>query len=82
VGVDRDPAAVVDDADRSVLVERDVDFVTVAREGLVDRVVDDLVNEMVESTVARGSDVHRRTLPNGLEPLQNLNLPGGVITVL
>ncbi len=47
--VDRDAAAVVDDGDRPVDMNRDVDLIAVAGEGFVDRVVDDLVDEMVQA---------------------------------
>ena len=43
------PRAVVDDGDRVVGVERDLDEVVAARERLVDGVVDDLVDEVVEA---------------------------------
>ena len=46
--IGRDAAAVVDDRDRAVDVDRDVDLIAEAGERFVDRVVDDFVNEMVQ----------------------------------
>ena len=43
------PAAVVDDGDRVVGVQPHLDEVVAARERLVDRVVDDLVDQVVEA---------------------------------
>ena len=53
--VDRDAAAVVDDGDAVVRVDRDLDAVAVAGEGLVDRVVDHLVDQVVQPARARSS---------------------------
>ena len=50
-------------------------------QGLVDRVVDDFVDEMVQPRRARGPDVHRGTLPDRLEALENFYLVGAVILV-
>ena len=69
VQIDRDAAAVVDDRDRSVDVNRDVDLIAEAGERLVDRVVDDLVDEVVQPGGAGRPDVHRRAAcgpPRGL----------------
>ena len=44
-----DAAAVVDDGHRVVDVDRDVDLIAVAGERLVDRVVDDLVDEVMQA---------------------------------
>ena len=79
VAVDRNPAAVVDDGDRVVDVDRDVDLIAVAGERLVDRVVDDFVDEMMQPGRTGGADVHGRALPHGLEPFENLDLVGAVI---
>ena len=68
---DGDAAAVVDDRDRVVGVDRDVDLVAVAGQRLVDRVVDDLVDQVVQPARAGRSDVHARPLADGLEPFQD-----------
>ena len=59
-------------------MEGDLDVVVAAREGLVDRVVDDLVDEVMEAARARRADVHARPQPDGLEALQNGDVFCGV----
>ena len=75
---DRDAAAVVDDGDRVVGVDRDVDRVAVARQRLVDRVVDDLVDQVVQAAHTGRADVHARPLAHGLEALEDGDVLGVV----
>ena len=70
----RDAAAVVDDLDDVAGQERDLDMRADAGERLVDGVVDDLVDEMVQSRDGGRADVHAGTLAHGLEPLEHLDL--------
>ncbi len=77
--IDRDAATVVDDRDGVVDVDGDIHLVTEPGERLVDRVVDDLVHEMVQPRRARRADVHGRTLANGFKPLENLDLVCAVV---
>src|SRR6202011_1923185 len=71
--VNRDPAAVVGDRRRAVLVERDLDPSAEAGQGLIGGVVDDLVDEVVETPVIGGPDVHSGTASDRLQTLQNLD---------
>jgi len=67
--VDRDAAAVVLDGDRlAVLVQRHPDVVGEAVDHLVDRVVDDLPQQVVIAAVIDAADVHAGALANRLEP--------------
>ena len=75
VDVHRHAAAVVLDGDRSVLVNGDRDGLAMARERLVDAVVDDLVHEVVGAPRVR---VHPRTPANGFESLEDLDVRCGV----
>ena len=68
---DGDAAPVVDDRDGVVGVDRDVDARAVAGERLVDGVVDDLVDEVVQTAHAGRPDVHAGSLANRLEPLEH-----------
>jgi hypothetical protein len=40
----------------------------------VDAVIDDFVDEVMEAVCAGAADVHRRSFPNGIEALQDLDL--------
>ena len=77
--VDRNAAAVVDDGDRAVDVNRDVDLIAEAGQRLVDRVVDDFVDEMMQSGRPGRPDVHRRPQADGFEAFENLDLVGGIV---
>ena len=77
--VDRYAPPVVDDRHRVVDVDGHLDAVAVPRQGLVDRVVDDLVDQVVQARRAGRPDVHRRPLAHRLEPLENLDLVGAIV---
>ena len=79
VPIDRNAAAVVDDGHRSVDVNGDVDLIAEAGERLVDGVVDDLVDEMMQPGRPGRADVHRGPLADGLQPLEDLDLVGGIV---
>ena len=77
--VDRHAAAVVADLDRPVVVQGDLDVVAVPTERLVDGVVDDLPQAVHEAARVGGADVHAGTLADRLEPLEHLEVVGGVL---
>ena len=76
--VDGNAPACVPDGDRLVRVDGDVDEFVVTRQGLVDGVVDHLVDEVVKATRTGGADVHPGSQPNRLETLQNGDVLCGV----
>ena len=71
MNVGRDAAAVIDDRYRIVHVDRDLDRVAIARKGLVDRIIHHLVNQMMQTDLARRADIHRRTLAYRIAALEN-----------
>ena len=75
----RHSASVVLDDDDAVLLDRDRDRVGLAGHRLVDRVVDDLPDEVMQASFVRRADVHARPLPDGLETLEDLDAGGVVI---
>ncbi len=75
---DGDAAAVVDDRDGVVRVDRDRHGVAVTGECLVDGVVDHLVDEMVQTADTRGADVHAGTLAHRLESFEDGDVLGVV----
>ena len=76
------PRAVVLDADAAVGEQADDDAVAEARHRLVDRVVDDLVDEVMQSARAGGADVHPRAQPDVLHALEDLDVLGVVAGLL
>ena len=81
VHVDGDASPIVDDGDAVVLFDRHVNMVTIAGQSLVDRVVNHLVDEMVQAALRRAADVHARALSYSFQAFQNLNLIGAVVAV-
>ena len=79
VVVGRDAAAVVPHGDRTVFVDRHFDIRAIAGQRLVDRVVDHLVYQVMESLLADVADVHGRTLAHGLQPFQHLDARRGIL---
>jgi hypothetical protein len=79
--VDRNPAALVDHGAAVVGVKGYRDRITVAGEGLVDRVVHDLVDEVMEAPGSGRADIHSRPLPDGLETFENRDVlcPVGIL---
>ena len=78
VHVDGDAAAVVDDGYGVILVDGYLDMGAEAGKGLVDRVVDHLVNQVVETFGADVADIHRRALAHGLKSFKHLDVAGAV----
>ncbi len=78
VDVDGDAPSVVGHQAGAVRREVDVDLIALPGQGLVNRVVDYLVDEMVEPVDIGGPDVHPRPAPDRLQALQYLDLLGRV----
>ena len=80
--VDGNAAAIVDDGDGVVDVDDDIDFLGVAGESFVDGVVDDLVDEVMQTDLARRADVHGGTEADGLKAFKDLDVFAGVAVVI
>ena len=78
-GVGGDAAAVVLDPDAAVGPQGDDDAVAVAGHRLVDRVVDDLPDEVVQAALTGRADVHAGPLADRFESLQHLDRGGVVV---
>ena len=78
---DRDASAIVGDAYAAVGHEPHVDLGGVARKGFVHSVIHNLVHKVVEPTLTGRSDIHARSLTNGLETFQDCDVPGVVAAV-
>ena len=77
--VDRDAARAVAHLDAAVGVQDDVDARAVAAEGLVDGVVDDLPEAVHEAAGVGRADVHAGALADRFEPLEHLEMVGGIL---
>ncbi len=79
VDVGRDAAAVVGDGDRAVGVERHGDLRRMARQRLVDGVVDDLIDHVMQArTVVGVADIHAGALAHRVETAQHLDRIGAI----
>ena len=73
-----DAAAVVPDGDAVALVEEHLDMGAEPGQSFVHAVVHDLGDQLVQSPLVRGTDVHAGAAAHGLQPLQHLDL-GSVV---
>src|SRR5207237_172225 len=72
--VHRDAAPVVGDCDVLRFVDPYIDAVACAVHRLVDRVVQDLTDEVMQTADVRRADVHAGTATHGLEALEDLDV--------
>src|SRR3954447_8311660 len=70
---DRHAAAVVSVRDAAIGVDGQLDMRGVAGHRLVDRVIDDLPDQMVKAAPVGRADVHARPAPNCLKTLEDLD---------
>ena len=54
-------------------------MVAITGQGLVDCIVDDLIDQVVKTRHARRADVHAGALPDGFQTLKNLDLTSVVL---
>ena len=74
VHTDRNAAAIVCNLGGSIRQQGNSDPVSVARQRFVNRVIDNLIDHMVQARPVIGiADIHARTFANGLQALQNLD---------
>ena len=64
-----------------IRIDDHLNGITVAGQGLVNRIVHDLINQMVKASAGGRSDVHARPFPNSLQALQNLDLVCAIFAV-
>jgi hypothetical protein len=57
-------SAVIDDSNRVIYMYNNVDFCAEPSQGLVNGIVDDLINEMMKTVNSSRPDIHRGSLPN------------------
>ncbi len=76
VQIDGDAAPVVNNGNRIVGMDGDVDAVAITRQRLVHGVVHHFPYQVVQARLARGTDVHGRPLTHRLQVTQNLDTRG------
>ena len=74
--VHRDAAAVIGDANDIALLNAHLNVGAVAGQGLVDGVVDDLIDQVMQTGRGGGPDVHTGALAHRFQTFQHLNLTG------
>ncbi len=82
VEVRRDAAPVVAHRHRVVLVDRYLDARGKTRQRFVDRVVHHLVDQVMEALLTDVADVHGRPFAHGLQALEDLDVRGGILSLL
>ena len=82
VDSNRNTASVVLYGHRVILVDGDFDVVAGSRQGFVNRIVYDFVDQVMEPSRSRRADVHAGTLPHRFQTFQNLDLVGAVFFVI
>ena len=76
--IDRNAAAIVGDGDKAVRLHLDLDPVGVTGERLVHGVVDHLGKQVMQRLLVGAADIHAGPAAHRLEPLQNLDVLGGI----
>ncbi len=77
--VDGNAATVVADAHEALVVQFQLDAVSLAGDGLVHSIVQDLGRQVMHGSLVGAPDIHAGAPADGLQPLQNLDVLGGVV---
>ena len=73
VHIGGDTSTVIFDCDRVVLVDGYLDIGAIARQSLVDRVVDNLIDQVVQTLLAHITNIHCGSFANCFKTFQHLN---------
>ncbi len=77
VDIDWNAAPIILNGNRLVRVNGNGDFVTVPGQGFVNRVVNDFKHHVVQAgTIVSVTNVHARTLADGVQPFEYLDVTG------
>jgi hypothetical protein len=80
--VDGNAAAIVDDCDGVIDVDDDINFFAVTGESFVDGIVHDFVDEVMQTHLAGGTDVHCGTEADGFKALEDFDVVASVTVVV
>ena len=70
----RNAAAIVHDSYGIVLIDGNLNGITISCQCLIDRIIYNLINQMVETSGRCAANIHARPFPDCLKSFQNLNL--------
>src|SRR5690606_841119 len=77
MNIHRHTTAIVEHADGVIHMDGNFDAIAITGEGYVDGVVGNLEHHVVEASAVVGiADIHARTLANGVQTAQHLNVAG------
>ena len=71
---DREAASIIRHRAGAILMQRDDDLRAITGQGLVDSIIDYLIDQVMQAALIGGADIHARTLANSLQALEHLNL--------
>src|ERR1700730_14639012 len=74
-------ADVIDHRDGVVDVDRDFNLVGETSKRLIDGIIDNFVDQMVQSQIAGGADVHGRSQAYGFHAAEDFDGVGGVVAI-
>ncbi|MBA7601100.1 hypothetical protein ES703_08167 [subsurface metagenome] len=74
VNIDGYTTAVVGNGTAAILVKNNLYFIAVAGQGLIHRIVNHFINQMMKTTLTSIADKHGGAFTNGRETLKNRNL--------
>ena len=77
--IHRNPATIILDTERSILVNDHIDFGRMSRHRFVDAVVNNLVDQVVKSSRSGTTDVHSGSFANRLDTFEDFNIRSGVV---
>ena len=72
VHADRNPSSVIADRAAAISVQRHIDSGAVPGQVLIDRVVDNLIDQMIQSAAGSTADIHARSSPDRLQSFDDL----------
>ena len=79
VVIHRNSATIILDTERSILVDDHIDFGRMSCHRFVDAVVNNLVDQVVQSSRTGTADVHSGSLANRLDTFEDFNVRSGVV---
>ena len=82
LGINGDATTIVLHLNGAVRAQDDGDLRAVARQCLIDGVVDDFPQAVHQTAGVRGPDVHAGAFTHGVKPLKHREVPGGVVLTL